>query len=89
MFTKQARDISRGIAKGGLYIAGGVAIGYPLIRMASELWKGSTIENAANMGVWEATGYSPGEHALNQAQTRSAVIRTLIGCGAIYVAKKL
>lgn len=84
------KNVSRMLAKGSLYIVGGAAIGYPVISATSNVAKGMSINDSLNNMVNETIGWNsqaPGPIAWNRVT--QSVIRTGLGAGAIYVARKL
>lgn len=86
---KWIQQNSKTLAKGSLYLAGGLAIGWPVVKGVQVLWKGGSVDAAAETVVIDATGYYPGGGEFNQGKARNAIIRDILGVGAIYVAKKL
>ena len=84
-----AKKNSRALGKVGLYGAGGVLLGYPVVKFGLGLWRGQTVEGAICDGVYEGSGYNTITGNLNQTKTRDVVIRDLIGAGCIFAAKKI
>ena len=84
-----AKMNSRALGKIGLYGVGGVLIGWPVVKFGTELWHGNSVELSAHRAVFEGTGYAIATGTLDQAKTRTAVIRTGIGAIAIYAARKI
>lgn len=83
------RTYSRMIAKGSLYIGGGLALGYPLLKGAQKLMDGSTLEDAGDHVIWEATGYDPKVGRVIGSKMKEVAIRDIAGGAAIFVAAKL
>lgn len=83
------RKNAKTIAKGSLYVGGGLALGLPVIRGAQRLWDGGTLDDAATTVIWEATGYGTDINKVYMPKLREVVVRDLVGAGAIYAASKL
>ena len=83
------KNNSRAIGKIGLYGAGGVLVGWPAIKAAILLWRGQTADATLEQSVRTGTGYVLSTGQYDTTAGRNAVIRTIIGAGAIYAARKL
>lgn len=84
-----ARKYAKTAAKGTLYVVGGTALMYPVIKSAKVLWDGGTVEDAAAWGIYEGTGYSTTQNRVVPEQLRNTVVRDIVGVASIYAATKL
>ena len=84
-----ANKNSRAMGKVGLYVAGGLALGWPLIKGAHQLYDGVPLEEAAGTVVLQATGYNQSTGQMDKPMLRNAIIRDVVGAGAILAARKL
>lgn len=83
------RKVSKTAGKGTLYLAGGAALAVPAIMTVQHLMQGSGLNKSLEEGVYAATGYSMSDGTVHGDATGVAVVRTLVGAGAVYVAAKL
>lgn len=83
------RKHARTVAKVSLYAAGAYAIGRPLVSAGAKLASGSTVTQAADKGLFEATGYDAEVGRLISSKTQSVIFRDVVGIAAIYTASKL
>jgi xanthosine utilization system XapX-like protein len=77
------------MGKLGLYGAGGVLLGWPLIQTGKDLFNGQPVEIALANGVIAASGYNTTNGNLDKVAMRNAVIRDIFGAGLIITARKL
>lgn len=82
------RQTAKTLAKGSLYLGGGLALGYPLIKGA-KMALDEGFESGVNWTIYEATGYSATQNRIVQDQLKETVIRDVVGIGAIFVASRL
>lgn len=88
--TMWLKNNSRMLGKGALYTVGGIAIGYPVLRAAKRVvLDGSDIELEARNACMDGIGVDPQTGTWFREKTKVAVIRTGLGCAAIYAARKL
>lgn len=82
------RKTAKTLAKSALYLGGGFALGYPLIKGA-KMALDEGFESGVNWTIYEATGYSTSQNRIVQDQLKETVVRDVVGIGAIFVASKL
>ena len=83
------RNNSRMIAKGSLYIGGGLAIGLPLVAGAQKALDGATVNDTVGEILWEAGAWHPTEHKVDRNKLAEVAARDLVGAAMIYGAGKL
>ena len=87
--VQSLRTAAKTVSKGGMYAVGGTLIGWPLVDFGLSVYNGVPLEFAVNKAVRTASGYDIPTGTIQSDKVKAAVIRTALGVGAVYVAKKL
>lgn len=83
-----ANKNARAMAKLGFYVAGGLALGAPLLAGAKAAYDGKTMQEIKDTVTWSAIGYQD-QYGIVNSQLRNVAIRDAAGVAAILIGRKL
>ena len=86
--TKETRKLAKTLAKGSLYVIGGIAIGKPVIDAVVKVFNGGSLDEAQASLLWNGVGWQQ-QYGVVPNKAKEIIIRDVLGAVAIIAASKL